>query len=151
AQRSAFLDEACGDDKELRRQLESLLEDGASGDDLLEGPATDLLADFNVVQLAAGDQLGPYRIEGLAGTGGMGEVYLAQDPRLNRRVAIKLLPERLAGNTVARERLHREALAAAALDHPFICKVHEVVQEGGALYCVMEYVRGETLFSRLRS
>src|SRR5712692_4645105 len=112
-QRSAFLDEACRDDEELRREVESLLAQDASGDNLLEGPASDLLADFTMAHLAAGTQLGPYRIEGLLGAGGMGEVYLAHDPRLDRRVAIKLLPERLIGDAVAHERLRREALAAA--------------------------------------
>jgi serine/threonine-protein kinase len=81
----------------------------------------------------------------------MGVVYLAYDPRLDRRVAIKVLPEQLAGNTFARERLRREALAAAALDHPFICKIFEVAEDDGTLFIVMEYVRGETLSSRLRA
>jgi serine/threonine protein kinase/tetratricopeptide (TPR) repeat protein len=150
-QRSAFLDEACGDDEELKRNLELLLGEDVSGDDLLEGAASDLLADFTVAQLDAGEQIGPYRIEGLLGAGGMGEVYLAHDPRLDRRVAVKLLPERLIGDPVARERLRREALAAAALDHPFICKIFEVGEDNGALFCVMEYVRGETLFARMRA
>lgn len=81
----------------------------------------------------------------------MGEVYLARDPRLDRRVAIKLLPGRLIDDAIARERLRREALAAAALDHPFICKIYEVGEDGGSLFFVMEYVRGETLFARMRA
>jgi tetratricopeptide (TPR) repeat protein len=81
----------------------------------------------------------------------MGEVYLAHDPDLNRRVAVKVLPARLADDSVARERLRREALAAAALDHPFICKVFEVGEESGALFLVMEYVRGETLRARMNT
>src|SRR5690349_22449023 len=100
--------------------------------------------------LASGDRLGPYEILTPIGAGGMGEVYLAHDARLDRRVAIKLLPEQLAGDAVARERLRREALAAAALDHPFICKVFEVGEESGELFIVMEYVRGETLCGRMR-
>ena len=98
-----------------------------------------------------GSQLGHYEILSLLGAGGMGEVYLAYDPRLDRRVAIKLLPVRLAADAEARERLRREALAAAALDHPFICKIFEVAEDNGRLYFVMEYVLGETLFARIRA
>ena len=150
AERSAFLEEVCGDDEELKRQLESLLAEDVSGNDFLEGPASDWLADLAMAPLAAGTQLGPYRIEGLLGAGGMGEVYLAHDSRLDRRVAIKLLPERLLGDALARARLRREALAAAALDHPFVCKIFEVGEDNGNLFFVMEYVRGETLFARMR-
>ena len=149
--RTGFLDEACGTDKELRRQLESLLAEDASSENLLESPASNLLAELTTTHLAAGTSLGPYRIEGLLGVGGMGEVYLAHDPRLDRRVAIKLLPMRFLADPVAHERLRREARAAAALDHPFICKVFEVGEDGDALFCVMEYVRGDTLFERLRA
>src|SRR6516162_6939772 len=81
----------------------------------------------------------------------MGDVYLAYDPRLDRRVAIKLLPPHLAADAVARERLRREALAAAALDHPFICKIFEIGEDQGTLFIVMEYVSGETLYARLRA
>jgi tetratricopeptide (TPR) repeat protein len=101
--------------------------------------------------LSPGDKLAAYEIMAPLGAGGMGEVYLAHDHRLNRRVALKLLPEPLAGDTVARARLRREALAAAALDHPFICKIFEVAEDNGLLFFVMEYVRGETLSSRLRA
>lgn len=98
-----------------------------------------------------GTQLARYRIIERIGRGGMGEIFLAYDPSLDRRVALKVLAPHLAGDAVARERLRREALAAAALDHPFICKVFEVGEDAGALFIVMEYVRGETLFARLRA
>src|SRR6185503_16466118 len=92
------------------------------------------------------DQLGDrYRILSPLGKGGMGEVFLAEDSRLERRVAVKLLPESIQEDRVARERLRREALAAAALDHPFICKVHEIGDADGRPFIVMEYVEGETL------
>jgi len=88
---------------------------------------------------------GRYRILSPLGAGGMGEVFLAEDTRLERRVALKLLPASAEVDRVAEERLRREALAAAALDHPFICKVHEIAEANGRLFIVMEYVEGETL------
>ena len=101
--------------------------------------------------LAAGDKLGAYDILAALGAGGMGEVYRAQDTKLGRQVAIKVLPGHLAADTSARERLRREAVAAAALDHPFICKVFETGEERGVLFLVMEFVTGDTLYQRLRS
>ena len=98
-----------------------------------------------------GQTLSHYQVLEKLGEGGMGVVYLAHDPRLDRRVAIKLLPTYLAADPAARERLRREAMTAAALDHPFLCKVFEVGEDGDRLYFVMEYVRGETLSARLRA
>ena len=80
----------------------------------------------------------------------MGEVYRANDPKLGRTVAIKVLPSRLVEDGGARERLRREAMAAAALDHPFICKVFEFGEDNGVLFIVMEFIAGETLFSRIQ-
>ena len=80
----------------------------------------------------------------------MGEVYRARDPRLNRQVAIKLLPSELAADPHARERLRREAMAVAAIDHPYICKIFEIGEDGDALFLVMEYIAGETLHRRLQ-
>jgi serine/threonine protein kinase len=100
--------------------------------------------------LSPGATIGSYQVLERLGSGGMGEVYLAYDPHLDRRVAIKLLPAHLAADAVARERLRREALAAAALDHPFICKIFEIGEDKGTLFIVMEYISGETLYSRLR-
>ena len=103
--------------------------------------------------LAAGTSLGPYEILAPLGAGGMGQVFKARDARLGREVAIKVLPPHLSGDPVARERMRREAIAAAALDHPFICKVFEIgevpQETGGAVFIVMEFVRGETLHARL--
>jgi eukaryotic-like serine/threonine-protein kinase len=96
-------------------------------------------------------RLGPYEILSALGAGGMGEVYLARDPRLDRQVAIKLLPAETAADPRARERLRREAVAVAAIDHPYICKIFEISEHGGALCLVMEYVAGETLDHRLRA
>jgi serine/threonine protein kinase/TolB-like protein len=100
--------------------------------------------------LSPGSRLGPYEILAKLGAGGMGEVYRARDPRLDRQVAIKLLPAGAAADPNARERLRREALAAAALDHPYICKIFEIGEDAGTLFLAMEYVTGETLYHRLQ-
>ncbi len=97
----------------------------------------------------AGDKIQHYEIIQLLGKGGMGEVYLAHDATLDRRVAIKFLPQDMQKDEVARARLLREAKAAAALDHPFICKIYEAGEVKGAAYIVMEYVEGRELRSRI--
>jgi serine/threonine-protein kinase len=103
-----------------------------------------------LVALASGTKLGPYEILARIGEGGMGVVYRGRDPRLDRQVAIKLLPADMAADQRARERLRREAMAAAALDHPYICKIFEIGEYGESLFLVMEYIAGETLQRRLR-
>ena len=96
-----------------------------------------------------GETLSHYRITAKLGEGGMGEVFLAQDTSLDRRVAIKVLAEALRQDDSARQRLLREARLAAALDHPYICSIHELLDVGGTSCIVMEYVEGQTLRERL--
>jgi serine/threonine-protein kinase len=96
------------------------------------------------------DRIGPYRVLERLGAGGMGEVYLADDPRLARHVALKRVSAAVTDSAVARERLHREARAAARLSHPNIAGVHDIVEHEGESHIVMEYVPGETLAARLR-
>ncbi|MEK6323142.1 MAG: serine/threonine-protein kinase [Acidobacteriota bacterium] len=98
--------------------------------------------------LPANTVIAHYRILSPLGAGGMGEVYLAQDTKLDRKVAIKFLPAELAADERARRRLIGEARAAAKLDHPNICTIHEVGEEGGRCFIVMQYVDGETLSTR---
>jgi tetratricopeptide (TPR) repeat protein len=93
--------------------------------------------------------IGHYRIIRQLGAGGMGEVFLAEDNTLGRKVAIKMLSERLDGSSEARERLINEAKAAAALDHPNICSIHEVGEEDGRVFIVMQYVDGQSLAERI--
>lgn len=95
--------------------------------------------------LSADTLISHYRIIKKLGAGGMGEVYLAQDSNLGRKVAIKILPDRLAADEEARRRLIGEARAAAKVDHPNICTIHEVGEAGGRAFIVMQYVAGETL------
>ncbi len=99
--------------------------------------------------IRVGTRLGPYEILGPLGSGGMGEVYRARDTRLGRSVAIKVLPERFAGDPQALARFEREAKAVAALSHPNILAIHDFGAEGGVLYAVTELLEGETLRARL--
>ncbi len=99
--------------------------------------------------LASGTKIGPYDIQSQVGAGGMGEVYRARDTRLDRVVAIKILPPHLSGRADARERFDREARAISSLSHPNICHLYDVGTQDGTSYLVMEYLEGETLSNRL--
>src|SRR3954469_17360708 len=100
--------------------------------------------------LAAGTKLGPYEVQSPLGAGGMGEVYRALDTRLDRTVAIKILPSHLAENSEARQRFEREARAISSLNHPNICTLYDVGHQDGVHFLVMECLEGETLGERLR-
>ncbi len=99
--------------------------------------------------LPPGTKLGPYEIGAALGAGGMGEVYRARDPRLDRTVAIKILPEQLSADPVGRQRFEREAKTISRLNHPHICVLHDIGHQDGIDYLVMECVEGETLAKRL--
>ena len=100
--------------------------------------------------IAPGQKISHYEILELLGEGGMGQVYLAHDAILDRKVAIKVLSKKMDSEASAHDRFVREAKAAAGLDHPFLCKVFEAGEEGDDIYIVMEYVEGETLSDRIR-
>ena len=99
--------------------------------------------------LSSGTRLGPYEIVGPLGAGGMGEVYRARDTRLDRDVALKVLPRHLAQDRDALARFEREAKAVASLSHPNILAIHDFATDGGTTYAVMELLDGETLRARL--
>src|SRR6266705_394591 len=101
------------------------------------------------MSLSPGTKLGPYEIQSPLGAGGMGEVYRALDTRLDRTVAVKILPEHLSQNPEARQRFEREARAISSLNHPNICILHDVGRQDGTEYLVMEYLEGETLVDPL--
>ena len=153
-QRLAYLERHCSDDPSLQRDVDSILavehELRAS---FLESPAiVHLTPDQNTaasVGRTPGMKLGPYEIQSLLGAGGMGEVYRARDTRLDRSVALKVLPALLSSDPARKQRFEREARAIAALQHPNICTLHDVGQEGGVDYLVMEFLEGETLAERL--
>src|SRR6188508_1623077 len=99
--------------------------------------------------LLPGARLGPYEIVSLVGAGGMGEVYKSRDTRLDRTVAIKILPDTLAADPMFRERFDREARTISQLDHPHVCALHDVGEHDGTAFLVMQYLEGETLADRL--
>src|ERR1700694_1499434 len=99
--------------------------------------------------LTAGTKLGPYEIQAPIGAGGMGEVYRARDTRLDREVAIKVLPANLSSDASLKQRLEREAKAVSQLSHPHICTLHDIGHQDGVDFLVMEYLEGETIEHRL--
>jgi predicted ATPase len=151
-QRAAFLREACAGDLALQREVESLLRHGHDAEIFLQRPALEIAAEVTTQaqqRSIAGRRLGPYEIISSIGAGGMGEVYKAQDTRLKRPVAIKILSPEFSRDHDRRTRFGREAQAIAALNHPHICVVHDVGHQDGVDYLVMEYLDGETLRERL--
>ncbi|MBL8291682.1 MAG: serine/threonine-protein kinase, partial [Bryobacterales bacterium] len=143
-ERDAFLSEACGDDQELRREVESLLAGEFATSTLLERPLADLLTSASA-PIPAQTLLGNYRILEPIGSGGMGQVYRARDERLGRIVAIKILPPSLSADAERRHRFLHEARAASALQHPNIVTFHDLATAEGQDFLVMEYVAGTTL------
>ena len=141
-ERARFLAEACFGDEELRREVEVLLQQGA-------GPTLTQFTGSMRAQLAAGSQLGQYRIEAILGAGGMGVVYRASDSKLGRQVAIKVLPKAFCEDPERLSRFEHEARMLAALDHPNIGAIHGLEEAGGIRYLVLQLVPGETLARRL--
>ena len=148
-QRSKFLAEACAGDENLCREIESLLAENSENGGPLDEPAWDVLtASFentDHLPLPSGMRLGEFTIGSLLGAGGMGMVYEAEDSKLNRCVAIKVLPEEVSGRKQAIERLWREARAASALNHPNIATIHAVEEYEGRPFIVMERLEGQSL------
>jgi serine/threonine protein kinase/Flp pilus assembly protein TadD len=153
-ERAAFLAEACAGDDALRKEVESLLEYQKQSEDFIESPALDVAAKMIAMQqsrVVAGQMINQYKIASAIGAGGMGEVYLAEDTRLKRRVALKFLPAHLTEDERYLRRFEQEARAVAALSHPNVCMIHEVIETGDGRHCiVMEYVDGMTLSDSLQ-
>lgn len=156
--RDAFIREVCAADEDARREVEALIEAHERAGDFIIRPAFEAAAEAIAEKLnkvAPGQTLGHYKILDTLGAGGMGEVYLAQDSRLGRKVAIKMLPDALSPDALSMnsERLRRfrqEARAASATNHPNILTIHEVGEIDGANYIVTEFVDGETLRKRMQ-
>jgi len=163
ADRVEFVRQSCGEDGDLRREVESLLAAGQEVGGFLSEPAR--LRDGEPVSrastdagrppavgppLPAGTRLGPYELVSFVGAGGMGQVYKARDTRLDRTVAIKVLPAETADPRL-RSRFEREARAISQLNHPRICALYDVGQHEEASFLVMEYLEGESLADRLKT
>jgi serine/threonine protein kinase len=144
-QRTAFLAEACRGDEELRREVESRLAHEPAREGIFVRPAAHPLDDSTIMMLAVGARLGPYKIEAPIGAGGMGEVYKAIDTRLGRAVAIKTMHQKFG------DRFAREARAISALNHPNVCTIHDIGEDGGQPFLVMELLEGQTLKQRIAS
>ncbi len=155
--RAAFLAEACGDDQQLREEAERLIAAHERESSFIDSPIfaqTAGLTDDDCPESLVGRDIGPYQVISQLGRGGMGEVFLAKDIRLERKVALKLLPAAFTQNPDRVRRFEREAKAASALNHPNILTIHEIGQasteDGGAHYIVSEFVEGETLREQMQ-
>ncbi|MEP7341779.1 MAG: serine/threonine-protein kinase [Acidobacteriota bacterium] len=144
-ERAAFLDEACAGDDELRREVESLLAHEDSAEHFIETSAMKVVARGLSEEDFSGQQIGNYRIIKPIGAGGMGMVYLAEDEKLKRRVAIKFLPETVTADPERIRRFEQEAHAVSTLNHPNIITIHEVGQIEGKHFIVIEFIAGRTL------
>ena len=152
-QRSAFLKQACDGDEEMLREIESLLAHEEPAEEFMKAPGMAVLAQavaHDRTGSMIGRRIGPYQILSLLGAGGMGEVYRAIDTRLDRAVAIKVLPAHLAANAESRQRFEREARAVSSLNYPHICALYDIGKQDGFDFLVMEYLEGETLSTRLK-
>jgi len=148
AERVDFLAHVCAGDEHLRREVESLLASHEPSDSFIESLAPDLAAGLlaeSQARLVVGQSVGHYKVMALLGAGGMGEVYLAQDTRLHRRVALKLLPASFSQDQDQVRRFQREAHVVSALNHPNIITVYEIGETEGLRFIVTEFVDGETL------
>src|ERR1700754_1081450 len=157
AERAAFLVAACGDDTALRCEVESLLAHQQPTGRFISTLVNDAVKLFPPPQADSGARFipgtvlaGRYRIIGLLGRGGMGEVYRADDLKLGQAVALKFLPEDVAKDTAVLTRFHREVRIARQISHSNICRVFDIGETDGHHFLSMEYIDGEDLSSLLR-
>src|ERR1043165_9834752 len=149
-ERESFLDEACGGDSELRVEVEALIDSHARSGDFIESPAYEVLADsLTQSALVPGANIGPYEIIRRLGSGGMGDIYLAEDKRLERKVALKALPAHFTKDAERVRRFQLEAKAASALSHPNIIRIYEIGELDHLHYIAFEFIDGQTLRQRM--
>jgi len=154
ADRALFLDRACGEDRSLRAEVESLLSAADDSEGFLEVPvSTRAMTIMGKTQKEEmiGKILSSYQVIARLGEGGMGEVYLCEDIRLGRKVALKLLPSRFAADEVAINRFRQEARTASSLNHPNIITIHEIGEADGRYFIATEFVEGQTLRQLIES
>ena len=146
-ERQNYIVKTCGDDKTLLAEVESLLASLSSADSFMETPAAKVADVFEAETktVEKGKCFGHYEIIRQIGVGGMGEVYLATDKKLDRQVAVKILNEKFASHESNLKRFIQEAKAASALNHPNILVIHEIGESDAAHFIVSEYIKGKTL------
>jgi serine/threonine protein kinase len=152
AERARFAEEACAGDEDLRRELLSLLAAEQEVGDFMKSPALDIAARVVAREQSPskqtsyiGRELGAYKIEKLLGVGGMGEVYLAHDAKLKRKVALKILPPQFTSDPERVRRFERESRAVSALNHPNLITIYDIGIADGVHYIATEFVEGKTL------
>jgi len=151
--RRAYLEEACGADQKLRDEVKSLITSDEEGLSFIDEPAFTMAARVlasDEPAFAAGTHIDRYKVISLLGSGGMGEVYLAHDERLERKIALKLLPAHFTTNQKRMWRFQQEARMASALNHPNIITIHEIGQVENRSFIATEFVDGETLRQRMK-
>src|SRR5262245_31448627 len=149
---AAFRAEACAGDDAMRGEVESLLRCDTRAERFFESPALEVAAQLcaeDRVQSVIGRRIGPYQILSLLGAGGMGDVYLAEDTRLGRKVAFKVLPASFALNADRLRRFEQEARATSALNHPNILTIYDIGDREGAPFTVAELLEGEVLRAQM--
>lgn len=155
AERAEFLNQACGENHQLRTELETYIAAYEAQPEIIEEPVFNFglqaMAQMESRPSLEGTSIGLFRILQKLGEGGMGEVYLAEDTKLDRKVALKFLVHGLVNDPSAKRQLKREAQAVAKLDHPNICSVHGFEEQDGHSFIVMPFVEGETLFTLLKN
>jgi non-specific serine/threonine protein kinase len=152
SERAAFLEVACAGDEALRREVHSLLAYEQDAASFMESPAVEVTAHSVTATHAiplVGRTLSHYHVQSLLGAGGMGEVYLARDPRLDRAVALKILPRDVASDPGRMQRFTREAKAASALNHPNVATIYDIGESDALHFIAMEYVEGCTLAEKI--
>ena len=154
SEREAFLDEACAGDMVLRSEVEALISSDEGAGSFIETPAFELAAEMMAGEqskIVAGQAIGPYQVAASLGSGGMGDVYLAHDSRLDRKVALKLLPAYFTRDEQRLRRFQHEARAVSALNHPNIITIFEIGIAESIHFIATEYITGQTLHERMSS
>jgi serine/threonine protein kinase/Tol biopolymer transport system component len=152
-ERADYLHRVCGTDSELRREVESLLDARNEVGNFIQTPALEAAAKSFAQQEASlpliGQSIKHYKIISLAGAGGMGEVYIAEDTQLGRKVAVKILPSQFTRDPDRVARFQRESRAASSLNHPNIITIHDMGQDRNTFYIVTEFIEGDTLRKKI--
>lgn len=149
AERQSFLDEICGNDEDLRREVESLLAVDQTSNNIFDTPpetlAAEMFSNNETPANLAGKEFNHYKVIRLLGAGGMGEVYLAEDTKLRRKIALKLLPPQFKTDPERKKRFEKEARAVSALNHPNIITIYEIEEAENISFMATEFIDGQTL------